>query len=114
MSEGVNIGGPSSPPGPAARQMRPFVSAAARFVTRVWNHCLSLVSREHVLSLADQGVVSGASFLSTLLIARWGGASQLGVYALGMSLLLSLLAFQEFSHRTALFDSKVLSRGTFC
>jgi O-antigen/teichoic acid export membrane protein len=43
----------------------------------------------------DQGVVSGTSFLSVLLIARWSGASELGVYALGSSLVFSLVACQD-------------------
>jgi len=39
--------------------------------------------------------VSAAGFLTTLLIARWSDSTQLGVYALGLSVLLSLLAFQD-------------------
>jgi len=34
-------------------------------------YIVGLVSREHILSLADQTVVSGTSFLTTVLIARW-------------------------------------------
>ena len=60
-----------------------------------WKYAFSLVSREHVLSLADQAIVSVTGFLTTLLIARWSGSTQLGFYALGLSLLLSLVAFQE-------------------
>ena len=59
------------------------------------NGIFELVSREHVLSLTDQGVVSGSGFLSVLLIARWSGASELGVYALGSTLLFSLVACQD-------------------
>ena len=54
-----------------------------------------LISGAHALALADQAVVSGTSFLTTVLIARWTGPSQLGVYAIGLSLLASLLAVQE-------------------
>src|SRR5207245_2157268 len=41
------------------------------------------------LALIELGVVSGTSFLTTILIGRWCGASELGVYALGFSLLVS-------------------------
>ena len=67
----------------------------SKICARSRSYALRLVSREHVLSLVDQAVVSGTSFLTTLLIARWSGSSQLGIYALGMSLLLSFLAFQD-------------------
>ena len=65
------------------------------YLVRIWKRALGVVSREHVLSLADQAVVSGTSFLTTLLIARWSGSSQLGVYAIGITLLTTLLAFQD-------------------
>lgn len=55
----------------------------------------ALVSRDHLLSFIDQGVVSGTSFLSTLLVARFSNAGELGVYAIGISLLASLIAFQD-------------------
>jgi O-antigen/teichoic acid export membrane protein len=45
--------------------------------------------------VADQAIVSGTSFLTTLMIARYSDAGQLGIYAVGMSLLLSLVAFQD-------------------
>jgi O-antigen/teichoic acid export membrane protein len=64
-------------------------------VQRAWKHTLSFLSKEHILSLADQAVVSGTSFLSTLLIAHFSDADQLGVYAIGLSLVISLLAFQD-------------------
>lgn len=75
--------------------MRPPGSGSMEGLGRIWKHALRFVSREHAQSLADQAVVSGTSFLSTLLIARWSGSGQLGIYAFGMSLLLSSLAFQD-------------------
>jgi len=68
--------------------MRPSLSAIAKTVG-------AIISPEHVFALADQAVVSGTSFLTTLLIARWSSSSQLGVYAVGISLLLSVQTFQE-------------------
>ena len=47
------------------------------------------------LALADQAVVSGASFLTTVLISHWTTPSQLGIYAIGISVLLSILAIQD-------------------
>lgn len=61
----------------------------------VWNYALTLLTREHILSLIDQALVSGTSFLTTLLIARFSSAGALGVYAVGISLLVSLQAFQD-------------------
>jgi O-antigen/teichoic acid export membrane protein len=71
------------------------VSAITRSLGRRREHAFRFVSREHVLSLADQAIVSAAGFLTTFLIARWSGPTQLGIYALGLSLLLSVLAFQD-------------------
>jgi O-antigen/teichoic acid export membrane protein len=42
--------------------------------------------RESLLSLVDQTVVSGTAFLTTVLLGRWCGAEQLGVYALGFTI----------------------------
>ena len=41
--------------------------------------------RESLLSLADQTVVSGVTFLTTILLGRSCGAEQLGIYALGFT-----------------------------
>ena len=38
------------------------------------------------LALADQAVVSGTSFLTTVMIARWAPPDELGVYAMAISL----------------------------
>ncbi len=71
------------------------VSGIAENLRKVWQHAFSLLSREHILSIADQAVVSGTSFVTTLLVARYSDAGQLGVYAVGISVLVSLLAFQD-------------------
>ena len=49
----------------------------------------------HALALADQAVVSAASFLTTVVIARWTVPNELGLYSIGISLLVSSLAIQE-------------------
>jgi len=47
------------------------------------------------LALADQAVVSGASFVTTVLIGRWTSPTQLGFYSIGISLLVSLVTVQD-------------------
>jgi O-antigen/teichoic acid export membrane protein len=49
----------------------------------------------HALALADQAVVSAASFLTTILIARWTIPNELGLYSIGISILVSSIAIQE-------------------
>src|SRR5271169_1885288 len=71
------------------------MSTIAKNLHNGLTYALRLVSREHILALADQAIVSASGFLTTLLIARWSDSTQLGVYALGLSLVLSLLAFQD-------------------
>ena len=55
----------------------------------------AFVSRQHILSLGDQAIVSATGFSTTFLLAHWSGSTQLGIYALGLSLLLSVVAFQD-------------------
>lgn len=47
------------------------------------------------LALADQAIVSAASFLTTVVIARWTIPNELGLYSIGISLLVSSLSIQE-------------------
>lgn len=74
--------------------------AAARLGWRwdlrgILNRAHNLLTREHIFSLVDQALVSGTSFLTTFLVARFSTAGELGVYAIGISVLVSLLAFQD-------------------
>jgi O-antigen/teichoic acid export membrane protein len=79
---------------PLAQQMRPPLSAIAKNLGLARN-AFRVVLPAHFLPLADQAVVSGTSLLTTLLIARWSNPTELGIYVVGASLLLSVLAFQE-------------------
>ena len=56
---------------------------------------LRAVSGPHVSALFDQAVVSGASFLTMIMIGRWTNPVELGLYAIGVSVLLSFLAIQQ-------------------
>jgi O-antigen/teichoic acid export membrane protein len=49
----------------------------------------------HALGLADQAVVSGVSFLTTVLISRSTSPTELGLYAIGSSVLISMVAIQD-------------------
>src|SRR5262245_60421060 len=63
----------------------PYVDASSE---KKWESAKAL--GVHTLALLDQAVVSGASFLTTVVVGRSTSPSELGVYALGMSLLTSL------------------------
>jgi O-antigen/teichoic acid export membrane protein len=61
----------------------------------LWEQRLDLVSLEQAQAVANQALVSGTWFFTTLLIARYSDASQLGVYAVGISVLATLVALQD-------------------
>lgn len=51
-------------------------------------------SWDSLYSLADQAVVSGVTFLVTVLLGRWCGADELGAYALGFTIVVFVIAAQ--------------------
>jgi O-antigen/teichoic acid export membrane protein/tRNA A-37 threonylcarbamoyl transferase component Bud32 len=51
--------------------------------------------RAHILALADQGLVSATSFLTTVIVGRSTQPSELGLFAIGLALLVSCLGIQE-------------------
>ena len=67
--------------------------AAGRYAP--WRHLWQFCSGQHVTALFDQAIVSGASFASTVIVARWTIPSQLGAYSIGISLLVAALTIQE-------------------
>ncbi len=83
------------PAGSPAWQKRRPQSSIGNGLGWLSKRSLDLVSREHILALADQAVVSGTGFLTTIFIARWSSAGDLGVYAVGLSVLGTLLMFQD-------------------
>jgi O-antigen/teichoic acid export membrane protein len=72
-----------------------FSFAEGRRLGSLWRRELDLVSLEPTLAVADRAVVSSTWFFTVLLIARYSDASQLGVYAVGISVLAALVAFQD-------------------
>jgi O-antigen/teichoic acid export membrane protein len=61
---------------------------------RLWRGLLRLVSGVHILALADQVAVSAASFVTTVIIGRCADPSQLGAYAIAISVLASAYTIQ--------------------
>jgi O-antigen/teichoic acid export membrane protein len=49
----------------------------------------------HFFALADQAVVSGASFATTVVVARWTDPRELGLYSIAVSVVVMLLTAQE-------------------
>ena len=60
-----------------------------------WSKIIRAVSGTHALAVTDQVVVSATSFLTMVMIGRWTDPKQLGAYAIGYSVLASILAIQE-------------------
>ena len=74
-------------PAAAARPATPLVSAPASLLRR-------LVGGRELFALSDQALVSGANFLTNLLLARSLGLSGFGVYALGWTVVLLMSGLQ--------------------
>src|SRR5438552_13765681 len=95
--------------GKPARRTRWWAKAGTDRRLGLWSRLVDTDSGNHALALIDQAVVSGTSFLTTILIGRWCGASELGIYSLGFSLLVSwgcvhqsliALPYTIYRHRT--------------
>lgn len=55
---------------------------------------LNSVNQE-ILAMFDQAIVSGLGFLTSVAVGRYAGKSELGVYALGMSVVLLCISIQQ-------------------
>ena len=73
----------------------PDVALSGSDKLSVWPGRWLAVASTRGLALADQAVVSGTSFLTTVMIARWAYPNELGIYAMAISLLVSWVAVQE-------------------
>src|SRR6476661_5113002 len=76
----------------------PTASGTQRIPSMSWARRLHAAWKSwaaHAMALADQAVVSAASFLTTVVIAHWTIPNELGLYSIGISLLVSSLAIQE-------------------
>jgi O-antigen/teichoic acid export membrane protein len=72
-----------------------FARSPWRALTGALETGRSKTVRTHVIALADQAVVSGASFVTFIMVSHWSSPSHLGVYSIGISVLLSALAVQH-------------------
>lgn len=82
--------------GPAAPQVPAQETAAAAWpAAGAWARLRAAAANKNTLALLDQAVVSGTNFVTTIVVARWCGASELGIYALGFSLLVTWACVQE-------------------
>jgi hypothetical protein len=62
---------------------------------RSWSVLRRFISASHLLAWADQAVVSAASFFVLVMLGRFTDVGQLGIYALGNSILAMLLWTQD-------------------
>ncbi len=67
------------------------VAALIRLLAGLWTR----TARKGVIALADQAIVSGTSFLTTVTIGRMCGAGDLGVFSLGFGWVLMLAGVQQ-------------------
>ena len=63
-------------PAPSERGAKMFTKAFGKSLNKALKEGLSLVSREHMVSLIDQAVVSGTTLLTSLFVARWSDPSR--------------------------------------
>src|SRR5260370_41719359 len=80
-------------PRPLAQQAREAVDVSSDG-RGGWQGLWSLMSGIHALALVDQVVVSVASFATMVTIGRFTDPSQLGAYAIGISVLASSFTIQ--------------------
>ena len=73
---------------PVATPAPHAVNPPDRRVVRALRRLLAQGLRQETLSLVDQVVCSAASFLTTLLVGRFAGPAELGIYVLGFSLVM--------------------------
>jgi O-antigen/teichoic acid export membrane protein len=66
------------------------LNSGTRDASRTWRWI-----RKGVGALADQGMVSGSTFVLNIFLARWLGAEQYGAYAIAFSIFLFLTSFHN-------------------
>jgi O-antigen/teichoic acid export membrane protein len=54
-----------------------------------------LMAGHQAIALIDQALVSGTNFFTALLIARWGGTAELGIYSVILATLLTIFSIQN-------------------
>jgi O-antigen/teichoic acid export membrane protein len=72
-----------------------FPGMGAAMLRTAWARLLRTKSASIILGCGDQAVVSVSSFAALVMVGRWTDPSQLGAYAVGLSVLALVLAAQE-------------------
>lgn len=75
-----------------------MIAAGQQLVRRIRDkarHHIGRNSRKSSLALVDQVVVGGTAFLTTMLVGRISGSEELGLFALGLSIVFFAIAAQE-------------------
>lgn len=76
-------------------KMPPTIAENEASLSAVTPRIARLLTNSHVLGWADQAVVSATSLLVLVMVGRWTDPHQLGIYAIGFSILAILIATQE-------------------
>lgn len=71
------------------------IAAPAPSLLRRVRGAFGVTARKGMLGLFDQAIVSGTSFITTVIVGRFCGPEQLGVYSLGFTLLVFIAVVQE-------------------
>jgi len=75
-----------------------------------WPDLMRVLFGNRVLAFADQAVVSAMSFLSTVIVGRYSNPGELGVYAIGITVLITTYSIQAslISHPYSIQRFRVL------
>lgn len=75
-----------------------MISATKQLIQRVNGRVvrhLGRNSRKSILALLDQAIVGGTTFLTAIVVGRVCGAAELGIFSLGLSIMILAIAAQE-------------------
>ena len=76
-------------------RLLPLISLLRETVIAQGHFLLGSSARKTYVALTDQSVVSGTRFVTTLMIGRWCGAGELGLYSLIFTLMILILGAQQ-------------------
>jgi O-antigen/teichoic acid export membrane protein len=77
-------------------QVQPaLVLSPHRSAASLWSRLRALLLRRSTLALTDQAVVSATSSLTTVLVGRFAGPEELGIYSIGFSILVLIVCLQD-------------------
>ncbi len=62
---------------------------------RLWGSFIKSDARQTLLAMIDQGIAGGMNFVTTVVIGRWCGPDDLGIFGLGLTVIFLLVATQD-------------------